>query len=148
MSIELKNTLFPRLCVTLRTFVLTERERTISDESPFLYFTSLDESDGSDDTYIESSLWGCEYLFEDDSDSEIEWRENDSRMKDMSALMENRYTEFESKEDIYLEVTDGIQVFLFIIIIMIIIIIIIIRIGLYLGQYVLLLDQLILRNIF
>lgn len=102
MSIDIRKTLFPRLCVTLRRLVLIQGQFSVGEE-PMLYFRPEDS-----DELIESPIWGCEYLREGDtSDSESEWSDVHCRGRDMYTLMSQRYP---TDQSIYLEVTDGTQV--------------------------------------
>lgn len=102
MSMDLRKTLFPRLCVTLRRLVLIESQFSVV-ERPVLYF----RPEGSDEL-IESPIWGCDYLQADEnSDSETEWSDVHCRGKDIYTMMSNRYQDDQS---IFLEVTDGTQV--------------------------------------
>jgi hypothetical protein len=109
MSIEMKKTLFPRLCVAIRRVVLV-RQRRAPDEQPVLFFRPEEETESEEGAgeVIESPLWGCDFLHEDESsDSESEWGERHPRARDMFAMMADR---FGGDHSMYLEVTDGTQV--------------------------------------
>jgi hypothetical protein len=105
MSIEMKKTLLPRLCVAIRRVVLIEHRRT-PGEQPVLFFKP--EGAAGEEEVIESPIWGCNFLHEDESsDSEDEWGERHPRARDMFAMMADR---FGGDHSMYLEVTDGTQV--------------------------------------
>lgn len=66
------------------------------------------EGAAGEEEVIESPIWGCNFLHEDESsDSEDEWGERHPRARDMFAMMADR---FGGDHSMYLEVTDGTQV--------------------------------------
>jgi hypothetical protein len=106
MSPEVKSTLFPRLCVALRRVTLVQSQPTTTGEHPQLFFKPEEQ----EHEVIKSPLWGCVYLHEDDSsDSELEWGDHHPGVRDMFAMMAERYPGGDDHST-YLEVTDGTQV--------------------------------------